>query len=250
MLLRRRAATDSGARRTGASNVNPVAILIQHGDERDDNRVAVHLHAHGYDVLSVRPDRGDALPGREEAIAGCVVYGGLYNAYDVEAHPFLRDEYAFIGRCLDDDIPLLGICLGAQMIAWHLGAHVGPPESGLHEFGYYEIRPTAEAAGFLDRPLHVTQSHWHGFDLPAGATRLASSASFTNQAFSVGDRVFGLQFHPEMTPDAFRAMQARSGARYGLPGVQPIEEQSRLMAEHDAAQALWFNGFLTKLFPR
>lgn len=225
------------------------AILIQHGDERPDNRVAVHLRSRGYHVRVCRPDRGDALPDAHEPVAAAVVYGGLYNAYDVELHPFLRDEYAFIGRCIDADVPLLGICLGAQMIAWHLGAHVGPPEHGMHEFGYYEIVPTGQAGDFLAGPLHVTQSHWHGFDLPAGATRLASSASFPNQAFRVGDSIYGLQFHPEMTPEGFRAMQQGSAGRYGLPGVQPVEEQTRLMHEHDAAQAAWFNGFLARLFP-
>jgi GMP synthase (glutamine-hydrolysing) len=224
-------------------------VLIQHSDERPDNRVEAHLRARGYDVRRLRPDKGDALPGASEKIAGCVVYGGLYNAYDVELHPFLRDEYAFIRRCLDEDIPLLGICLGAQMIAWHLGAHVGPPEDGMHEFGYYEIKPTGEADGFLDGPLRVVQSHWHGFELPPGAVRLASSETFPNQAFRIGDKVYGVQFHAEVTPDGFRAMQARSGQRYSLPGVQTIEEQSRLMEAHDAAQAEWFNGFLGKLFP-
>ena len=144
---------------------------------------------------------------------------------------------------------MLGICQGAQMIAWHLGAHVGPPESNVHEFGYYELTPTAEAGDFLPSPIHVVQSHWHGFDLPAGATRLAASALFPNQAFRIGDKVFGFQFHAEVTPEGFRAMQERGSARYGLPGVQPRAEQDRLMALHDRAQGDWFNGFLSRLFP-
>lgn len=224
-------------------------VLIEHSDEREDNRVAVHLRAHGYEVRRFRPDRGDALPDADTQIAGCVVFGGLYNVYDVDLHPFLRAEYAFIQRCLDADVPLLGICQGAQMIAWHLGAQVGPSETGLHEFGYYELRPTPEAGDFLDRPIRVVQSHWHGFAIPDGAVRLASSESFPNQAYRIGDTVFGLQFHAEVTPDGFRAMQARSAARYGLPGVQSQEEQNRLMAEYDGPQAEWFGAFLGRLFP-
>lgn len=224
-------------------------VLVQHGKERPDNCVSVHLAAHGYRSDIRRPCNGDPLPGPDEDVAGCVVFGGLYNVYDTDLHPFLRDEYRFIGRCLDAGIPLLGICQGAQMIAWHLGAHVGPPKSNVHEFGYYELTPTGEAGDFLPSSIHVVQSHWHGFDLPAGATKLAASALFPNQAFRIGDRVFGFQFHAEVTPEGFRGMQERGGARYGLSGVQPRAEQDRLMALHDGAQGVWFNGFLQKLFP-
>lgn len=225
-------------------------ILIEHGEERSDNRVHVHLGANGYRLDVRRPYRGDPLPAAGDDIAGAVVFGGLYNAYDTGPHPFLREEYAFIDRVLAADVPLLGICQGAQMIALHHGARVGPPETSVHEFGYYEITPTPAGADFLPRPLHVAQSHWHTFELASGATLLASSALYPHQAFRIGARVFGLQFHAEVTPAGFRAMQERSAQRYGLPGVQGRDEQNRLMALHDDAQADWFNGFLSKLFPR
>lgn len=225
-------------------------VLIEHGEERADNRVHVHLAAKGY-VLDVRrPYRGDPLPAPGDDIAGAVVFGGLYNAFDTALHPFLRQEYAFIDRVLAADVPLLGICLGAQMIALSHGARVGPPETGVHEFGYYEVTPTPAGADILPHPLHLAQSHWHGFDLPGEATLLASSGLFPHQAFRIGAGVFGLQFHAEVTPAGFRAWQERSAARYGLPGVQSRSEQDRLMAQHDAAQAAWFEGFLSTLFAR
>lgn len=120
-------------------------VLVQHSEERADNRVSAYLAAHGYEADVRRPFSGDRLPAHGENFAGCVIFGGLYNAYDIDLHTFLREEYALIGRCLEANIPMLGICQGAQMIAWRLGAHVGPPESNLHEFGYYELTPTAEA---------------------------------------------------------------------------------------------------------
>lgn len=224
-------------------------ILVRHGDEPSDDRVYSYLARSGYDADIRKPFKGESLDLGAESIAGVVVYGGPYAAYDTAACPFLNDEYSLIRRALDADVPMLGICQGAQMIAWHLGADVGPPESKVHEFGYYELRPTPDAGDFLPGPLHVAQSHWHGFELPRGATHLASSELYPNQAFRIGDRVFGFQFHAEVTSEGFRRMQARGGGRYGLPGVQPREEQDRLMALHDAAQAAWFNGFLEKLFP-
>ena len=225
------------------------AVLVQHGEERADNRVDAHFRSHGYDVDIRRPCNGDALPRADEPIAACVVFGGLYNAFDVDLHPFLRDEYALIGRCLQENIPLLGICLGAQMIAWHLGAEVGPPKDEVHEFGYYELFPTPEAEGLIPTALHVVQSHWHGFGMPEGAVRLASSALYPNQAFRLGQKAYGFQFHAEVTGEGFGDMQARSARRYGLPGVQTVDEQNRLRALHDESQAAWFEGFLAKLFP-
>ena len=166
---------------------------------------------------------------------------------------------------LDDaDLPLppyaLGVWLGAghpaaaqvttadPEIAWHLGADVGPVESGIREFGYFEITPTAEAGDFLDRPLFLPQNHFHTFALPAGAVHLASSETFPNQAFRIGDKTYALQFHAEQGPAGFRRWQERQGAPYGTLGAQDRDEQDRLMEAHHAAQLAWFSGFVTKLF--
>ena len=132
--------------------------------------------------------------------------------------------------------------------SWTLGAEVGPLESGVHEFGYYEIRPTDEGEDFLPRPMRFTQAHFHTFAIPDGAVHLAGSDSFPNQAFRYGERVYGLQFHPEVTIEGFRRWQNDTWAAFGEPGAQTREEQDRLMLEHDAAQAEWFYGFLESLF--
>lgn len=223
-------------------------ILVRHSDEPADDRVFEYLSRNGYSPVLRRAYAGDALDA-DETVAGGVVYGGMYNVYDTALHPFLLDEYRFIEFCLKADIPLLGICQGAQQIAWHRGAHVGPPASGVHEFGYYPIYPTAGAEDFLSAPIHVTQSHWHGFELPVGAQHLASSPLFPNQAFRIGDKVYGLQFHAEVTPIGFQRVQNRPTANYGKPGAQTREEQDNLMRLHDSAQAAWFDRFLRKLFP-
>lgn len=182
-------------------------ILLRHDDGPEDDRVATFMNSKGIGTRSVRPFAGDSLPSDRSDVAGCVIFGGLFNAFDTDVHAFLGDQYAFIDRCLKWDVPILGICLGAQQIAHHLGAHVGPPESNVHEFGYYEIRPSPGANDFLTKPLHVAQSHWHGLDLPSGATHLASSDLFPNQAFRFGENVYGIQFHAEVTPSGFARMQ-------------------------------------------
>ncbi len=224
-------------------------MLVRHGDDPPDDRVALFAAARGLAADFRRPFAGDTLPPLDETVAGVVVYGGKYEVYDTERHPFLTEEHRYIEACLEGDVPLLGICQGAQSIAHVLGARVGPPAHGMSEFGFYEVTPTeAGRADFLRTPLHMTQSHFHEFDTPAGAVNLAGTDTFPNQAFRVTPRAYAVQFHPEVTAEGFRRWQDVPWARYSLPGAQTREEQTRLLELHDAAQGAWFEGFLTKLF--
>jgi GMP synthase (glutamine-hydrolysing) len=225
-------------------------LIIRHGDDPPDDRVNTYLHLRGFDPITIRPCNGDPVPQLDTTWAGSVVHGGPFSVFEEQQHPFLREEHRWISQCIERELPLLGICQGAQSIAYVLGAEVGPPASGLHEFGYYELTPTAAgiAEGFLTVPLHATQAHFHTFALPAGATLLASSELYPNQAFRHGARTYGVQFHPEVTIEGFRRWQAASWAAYGQPGVQTRAEQDALMLEHDAAQAAWFYAFLESLF--
>src|SRR5262249_51014029 len=120
--------------------------------------------------------------------------------YDSEEYPFLLDELELLRACLQQRLPTVGICLGAQLLASALGARVYP---GPHkEIGWSPLSLTeAGAAGplvALGAGLPVL--HWHGdsFDLPAGATLLASTALYRHQAFALGPTILGLQFHPEV----------------------------------------------------
>ena len=223
-------------------------VLVRHGDEPDDDRVVAFFRGRGVEPEIFRPFRGDVLPETASGVAGSVVYGGGFNVFDEDKHPFLHDEARWIRLCMAQDVPLLGICQGAQQIARVLGAEVGPKAGEPTEFGYYEIRPTASGSDVFPDSLFVAQSHFHEFQIPPGAEHLAGSALFGNQAFRHGDKVFGFQFHPEVTPQGFRRWQDAPWARYGAAGAQSREEQDRLMAAHDQAQHDWFMGFLDRLF--
>jgi GMP synthase (glutamine-hydrolysing) len=128
-----------------------------------------------------------------------VVLGGPIGVYEEEIYPFLVDETAIIARRIEANRPTLGICLGAQLIAKAAGARVYP--SGVKEIGFAPITLTDAGrasclAPFADDPVTL---HWHGdtFDLPAGATLLASTGACRNQAFALGPDIVGFQFHPE-----------------------------------------------------
>jgi GMP synthase (glutamine-hydrolysing) len=220
-------------------------LLIDHVEGRGEDRVRMFLRRHAIPFDEIRPFRGDAVPAAVADLRAAVVFGGPFAVYEETAFPFLRDEHQFITNCLAADLPILGICQGAQSLARVLGAHVGPPPGGAHEFGYYEITPTEAGRDILPEPLFLAESHYHGFDLPDGADLLASSALYPNQAFRSG-RAYGFQFHAEATPAIMRRWQERENAPYGRLGVQSRAEQDALMAAHDAAQADWFNGFLSR----
>ncbi len=225
-------------------------ILVRHGDDPPDDRVVTWMTAQGFEPDIRRPFAGDTLGEVEDDIAGTVIYGGKYNAYDAPLHPFLAEEYRWIAACLEADIPMLGICQGAQMIAHHLGAFAGAREGGAHEFGYYELTPTeaGRAEGFLLEQQHFTQAHFHTYELPEGAVSLAGNANYPEQAFRYGTKAYGLQFHPEVTIEGFRRWQAQWPDVYARPGVQSREMQENLMMQHDRAQADWFFKFLETLF--
>jgi len=138
-----------------------------------------------------------------------VVLGGPMSVNDEASVPWLAPEKRFIAEAIAASKTVLGICLGAQLVANALGARVRPnPE---REIGWFPVEPVAEEAGsafsaLFQVPLEVF--HWHGetFGLPKGATPLLRSAACEQQAFALGERVLALQFHLETTPEIVRAM--------------------------------------------
>ncbi|MFK7751525.1 MAG: glutamine amidotransferase [Sedimentitalea sp.] len=224
------------------------ALLVRHEHGPEDDRVVSFLQANGITPDIRRPFAGDSLGEVTDDLIGTVIYGGMYNAYDVDLHPFLAEEYRWIGAAMAANLPLLGICQGAQMLAHHNGAWAGASDQIDYEFGYYDVMPTQADPDFMPQPLVLAQAHFHTFDLPKGAVHLARSAAFENQAFRLGDRTYGFQFHAEQTIESFRRWQDSKTANYGKPGAQTRKTQTQLMHQHDSAQADWFYGFLTKFF--
>jgi GMP synthase-like glutamine amidotransferase len=136
--------------------------------------------------------------------AGLIVLGGPMSANDVAHYPFLAPELEWLRQTAETEVPTLGICLGAQLLAKALGEMVYP--NPVKEVGWYHIEPLAAAAEdflFAGCRPRETVFHWHGetFDLPRGAIHLVQSQLCANQAFRYGSCAWGLQFHVEMTPE-------------------------------------------------
>jgi GMP synthase-like glutamine amidotransferase len=147
---------------------------------------------------------------RARDFAGIVPLGGSASAWHEDEHPFLRDERLLLAEAVEHGVPVLGICLGAQLLARALGAQAAP--AGVHEAGWCEIAPTPAAA---DDPLfrhvkgRVGAYQWHVdvFELPEGAVHLATSDLLPHQAFRLGE-AWGVQFHPEVDYDTFASWLA------------------------------------------
>ena len=223
-------------------------VLIRHGTDPVDDRVVSYFRNRNTEPMIRHPFQGDELGNVDSSVAASVVYGGPFNVFDTDKHGFLNAEHRWIEQCIARDVPLLGICQGAQSIAHVLGAWVGPKPEEPHEFGYYPIQPTAAGKAWFPDKMYVSQNHFHEFAIPDGAELLASTAAFPNQAMRYGATTFGFQFHAEVTRSGFHRWQDAPWASFGKPGAQTREQQDRLGAEHDQTQHDWFMGFLDRLF--
>lgn len=192
----------------------------------------------------------EAVPERLplEQSAGLVVLGGPMSANDVAEHPYLDVELGWIREAVDREMPLLGICLGAQLLAKALGERVY--RNRAKEIGWYDLELLPAAADdplFRGRSPVETVFQWHGdtFDLPAGAVHLARSRLCPHQAFRYGRCAYGLQFHVEMTLDLMEQWLCEPGfhreveACDGIdPAVVRSEAPKRLPAMASLSQCL------------
>ena len=172
----------------------PTLLAIQHVSWEGPHRILDACA--GLEVMTVRPLEGAPLPKPSE-VAGAVIMGGPMNVDEVERHPGLAAEREWLAKALRLQMPVLGICLGAQLLARALGAAVRPGERP--EIGFAPVRvgdPGDPLLGSL--APETTALHWHGdvFELPDGAQPLGSSAQTGLQAFRHGN-AWGVLFHPE-----------------------------------------------------
>ena len=195
------------------------------------------LREHGFDIEYWQPgvDRLD----HDAFIQADLVFvlGGPIGVYQTEQYPFITDELALTRSRLAAARPMIGICLGAQMIAAAAGEKVY--FSGRQEIGWMPL--TLTEAGQQSSLHHLTGDsaytlHWHGdtFDLPRGATLLASSELTVNQAYALNDVMLGLQFHPEVPVAQFETWLIGHCASLKNSGTDPVKLRAQAQAQRDS----------------
>jgi GMP synthase-like glutamine amidotransferase len=175
------------------------ALVVMHVDNEGPALFGELLAGSGANVHVVRLHRGDRLPAPGE-VDVVLSMGGPMNVYEEQAYPFLRDEDRFLRQAAERSLPVLGICLGAQLIAKAAGAKV--LKNRVKEVGWYTVSLTPEGVRdplFRELPPSLTVLQWHEdtFEIPQGGTLLATGKDCRNQAFRVGSS-WGLQFHLEV----------------------------------------------------
>lgn len=222
------------------------ALALEH---LHSNPIGVYgdvLADRGVDVDRVRLDRGDALPDWR-AYDLLVVMGGGMSAYDESGHPWLADEKRAIREAVSVGVPYFGVCLGSQLLASALGADVylGPePELGVIPVFLCEVTRTDPVFRGLPPDLEVFQWHCDTFALPDGATRLARSPRYENQAFRYGEVAYAIQCHLETTfedvQDWFAAWPSLGETfeeRYGAGSLEPFLDEYKASIPHLRATA-------------
>jgi GMP synthase (glutamine-hydrolysing) len=217
-------------------------LIILHQEHSTPGRVGNALQQLGYALDIRRPRFGDPLPQTMADHAASIIFGGPMSANDQD--DFIRREIDWIAVPLRENKPFLGICLGAQMFARHLGGKVFRHPEGHAEIGYYPIRPTAAGLTVVERwPECVYQWHREGFDLPPDAELLAAGDTFEVQAIRCKSG-YGLQFHPDVTHAIMHKWTTRGHDRMQLPGARPRDTHFADRALYDYTARAWFSVFL------
>jgi GMP synthase-like glutamine amidotransferase len=200
------------------------------------------LAANSHTVTCTRFWAGDALPATE-TVDGLIIMGGPMGVYDEALYSWMAAEKAFIKKIIAQNKPVLGICLGAQLIAEVLGSSVWKNDQ--REIGFFPV--TGDGKLF---PAEFTPFHWHGdtFGIPAGAKHLASSAATENQAFIYKDNVLALQFHLETTEESLMLLYENcQGEIMDGPFIQTLEKMKASLPMLGKANAL-MRDLLARLF--
>lgn len=202
-------------------------LVLQHVAPERPYAIADALEGAGVTVEACELFAGASIPTDVDGLGGIVVMGGPMSAGSDEDFPTRREEVALLSRALVRGVPTLGVCLGAQLLAAAGGGKVYPGEPG-PEIGWAPVTLTALSAQdplFSGLAAELTVLHWHAetFDLPHRAVLLASSSRYPNQAFRIGPRAWGLQFHLEVDNQAVGAFLESFGDQAVAAGVR-VEE--------------------------
>jgi GMP synthase-like glutamine amidotransferase len=220
------------------------ALVVTHSASEGPGTLAAWLPEAGLDLEVVAPWNGEELPTELAAFDALVVMGGPQQAYDDSSAPWLGATKELLRRAVADSVPTLAICLGAQLLAEATGGRVDKGAAGV-EAGARLVAKRDIAWDdelFADVPFTPTVVQWHEdaiVDLPPGAALLAGSSRYPHQAFRVGTRAWGLQFHIETPPEMVRQWGREYGEAVLDAGLDPVALAELAVEQLPEVEACW-----------
>jgi len=196
-------------------------LILTHDKAEGSGSLGTFLESIAIDAQTAKLHEGDDLPEDPSNLGAIISMGGSMSVHDEYVYPFLRKEKEFLMHAIEANVPVLGICLGAQLIA--RACHAAVTKAPVKELGWKEVSITDEGKRDilfqgLSRVIQVFQWHEDAFDIPEGAKFLATSRGCPNQAFKVGKNSYGIQFHIEVT-----LPMIESWINEYLSGSDPVE---------------------------
>ncbi|MEW6120514.1 MAG: type 1 glutamine amidotransferase [Pseudomonadota bacterium] len=225
-------------------------LIFRHSPTEGPGYFTTFLDRHGIPWRLVRIDAGDAVPETLNGVSGLCLMGGHMSVND--NLPWIPPLLSLIRQAVEAGIPVIGHCLGGQLMSKALGGSVGA--NPVKEIGWGDVRVTDPAAarpwvGDVNGPMPAF--HWHGetFSLPPGAVRILDSAHCANQAFVLGDRHIGMQCHVEMTPELI-ASWCDNGADEIAASNSPAVQAPEVILQDVDARAERLHELADKIYSR
>jgi GMP synthase-like glutamine amidotransferase len=220
------------------------ALVVTHSASEGVGNLGSWLRDSGLELEVVAPWDGEPLPADPTSYDALVVMGGPQQAYDDGSAPWLRATKDLLHKAVGEGVPTLGICLGAQLLAEATGGRVEKGADGVEAGARLVAKRDAawDDELFADVPFTPTVVQWHEdaiVELPPGAVHLASSSRYPHQAFRIGERAWGLQFHIETPPEMVRHWGAEYGDAVEEAGLDPVALAERVVEELPEVEACW-----------
>ena len=220
-------------------------LVVEHQSDAGLGLVGERLRESDVEIITVGPDAGVSVPDSLAGFDGLIVLGGSMGPTEDEVAPWLPATRKLLADGVAEGLPTLGICLGAQLLVTATGGHVrtmpGGPEVGVHGVQFQESAAQDPLfAGFAGATFPAVQWHWLEADqLPENASVLASNGACPNQAFRVGERAWGVQFHPEALGDTAQDWADDGKGDLAEIGLEPDEVVESVRAAEPELKKAW-----------
>ena len=219
-------------------------LVVKHVEQEGPGRIGTFFRNEGWELHIVELGLGERLPDTLDGYAAAIVLGGPMNVYEVGQYPFLEDDENLMRKALIEELPLLGICLGGQLLAKTCGAKVR--KAAAKEIGWYTVSLSQEGMRdglFKDLPPRIKVFQWHGdtFGVPPEGVLLARGKICRNQAFRVGRNAYGLQFHFEVTEDMVEQWMKEEEGKLDTSAI--LDDARALKDEFEATTTVLLTNF-------